>query len=160
MSEDLTGQIHTLSDADAIAALTVVLDLEDGTTQDMEQARAVQDRLPEAFAMTPGLDEIAAPERDATIGDLARAALIYLAEQEPTGELVGQAVNRPRREGQRDPFSLAVGGLILLALKSDIQLKRSSSGKWSFSYRLKPTKDSALGGILAKMWGLYGGGHG
>jgi len=160
MNDELAGQIHGLSDADAIAALTLVLDLEEGTAQDLAELQADQARLPEAFATTPDLGEVAAPESGATNGDLARAALVYLAEDEATSQLVSQAVGRPRRPGQRDPLTFAVGGLILLALKSDVQLKRTASGRWSFSYRLKPTKDSALGSILAKLWGLYGGGHG
>jgi hypothetical protein len=160
MGGDLTERIGGLSDADAIAALAFVLDVEDASVQAMEQFREAEGQLREAFAATPGLGDITSPDASATPGDLARAALIYLAGQERARELVGKAVDRPRPEGQRDPFTFAIGGLVLLALKSDIELKRTTSGKWSFSYRLKPTKDTALAGILAKMWGLFGGGRG
>jgi hypothetical protein len=117
----------------------------------------VQDHLPEAFAQTPGIGELGVPDHDASPGDLARATLAYLAEREPGGP-VSEAVRRPRPPGQRDPLSLAVGGLIVLVLKSEVQLKRTSTGKWTFSYHLKPTKDSSLVAILTKLWGLYGGG--
>jgi len=158
MSSDLTGEISRLSDEDAIAALAFILELEDGTTDDMKDLEAVQDHLPEAFAQTPDVSEFGAPDGDAGPGDLARATLAYLAEQEPDGP-VGEAVRRRRPVGQRDPLSLAVGGLIVLALKSEIQLKRTSTGKWTFSYHLKPTRDSSLAAIFTKLWGLYGGGR-
>lgn len=159
MSEDLTSQIGDLSDEDAVAALAFVLDLEEASTQDVERLQEDENRLPEAFANTPDLGEItAAAGQHETAGDLARATLAYLAGQESVRPLVAQAVANPRRAGQRDPLTLAIGGLVLLALKSDVELKRTTSGKWSFHYRLKPTKDSALAGILSKLWGLATGG--
>jgi hypothetical protein len=152
--------IAALPDADAIAALAFVLDVEDASAQGMDELKAEEDRLAEAFEYTPELGEIVSPEKSATRGDLARTALAYLAGQEAASELVGKAVNRPRAEGKRDPLTFALGGLVLLALKSDVELKRSPAGKWSFHFRLKPTKDSALAGILTKMWGLFGDGQG
>jgi len=157
VSWDLIGQVAKLSDKDAIAALAFVLDLEDVSTQDIAQLKEDQGRLAEAFAETPDIGEFAAPEQGATEGELARATLIYLAEQEDMGQQVAEAMSRPRREAQRDPVTLVVGGLVLLALKSDVQLKRSAAGKWTFSYNLKATKDSALVGVFSKLWGLFGG---
>jgi hypothetical protein len=159
MSDDLAGQIGRLSDKAAMAALAFVLNLEDASTQDVDRLQEAENRLPEAFANTPDLDEFTAAGQDETAGDLARATLIYLTGQEPTRLLVVKALESPRHPGQRDPVTLAVGGLVLLALKSDIELKRTTSGKWSFHYRLKPTKDTALGGIVTKLWGLAHGGH-
>ena len=158
LSDDLMGQIGGLSDADAIAALALVLDVEDASSEVLEQLQMTQDQLAEAFASTPGLHAVTAPEQGATQGEVARAALSYLAGSESVRQLVGQAVARPRREGQRDPFTFAVGGLVLLALKSDVQLQRTTSGKWSFSFRLKPTNDTALADILGKLWTLFGKG--
>ena len=155
----LAGQIDGLSDADAIAALAFVLDVEDASSEDMIDLKAEQDKLPEAFNSTPDLGEIISPEQQAERGDLARSVLIYLAGQEATSELVDKAVSRQRPEGKRDPLTFALGGLVLLALKSDVELKRTATGKWSFHFRLKPTKDTALAGILTKMWGLFGGGN-
>jgi hypothetical protein len=158
---DLNGRVSVLSDTDAIAALIFLLDLEDATVENMEYLQALQDGLPEAFATAADVGEFAAPEPDTSLGDLARAALVYLAEQGPSGgERVRQALERPRPVGQRDPVTFAVGGLIVLALRSDLELKRTPAGKWSFSYRLKPVKDSQLGVILSKLWGLFGGGQG
>jgi hypothetical protein len=154
----MSARIGALSDEDAIAALVFVLDLEEASNQDLARLNATDDALPEAFAATPDLDQIAAPTPDASAGDVARAALSYLAGQETTSQLVSTAVQRPRREGQRDPLTLAIGGLVLLALKSDVELKRTTTGKWSFHFHLKPTKDSALAGILGKLWGLFGQG--
>ncbi len=160
MGGDLIGRIEGLSDTDAVAALVFVLDLEDASTEDMNELREDETALAEAFDATPGLDQDIAPEQGASRGDLARSALIYLAGQEATGDLVGKAVNRGRPEGKRDPLSFALGGLILLALKSDVELKRTPDGKWSFHFRIKPTRDSALAGLLTKLWGLFGGGGG
>ncbi len=155
----VSRRIAELSDEDAIAALAFVLDVEDASTEDLNELQADERALPEAFGATPHLGEVISPEQGgASRGDLARAALGYLAGQPATRELVDKAVNVPRRVGQRDPLSFAIGGLVLLALKSDVELKRSPSGKWAFHFRIKPTKDSALAGILSKMWQLFGGG--
>ena len=158
MTGDLTGQIETLSDADAVATLAFVLDVEDASFADMDQLQAVQDRLPEAFEITPDLGETIAAEHEVTRGDLARTALVYLAGQEATSGLVGTALNRPRTEGKHDPLSFALGGLVLLALRSDVELRRTATGKWSFHFRLKPMHDSALVRVMGKLWGLFGGG--
>jgi hypothetical protein len=157
---DLAEKIGALSDADAIAALAFVLDVEDASNEDMAQLEAEQDKLPEALNSTPDLGEVASPDAQASKGDLARSVLSYLAGQEATGDLVAKAVNRLRPAGKRDPLTFAIGGLVLLALKTEVELKRSPAGKWTFHFRLKPTKDTALAGILTKMWGLFGGGQG
>jgi hypothetical protein len=160
MGGDLNGRISVLPATEAIAALIFLLDLEDATVENMEYLQALQDGLPEAFATTADVGEFAAPVPDTSVGDLARTTLAYLAEHDSSGDgKVSRALERPRPVGQRDPVTFAVGGLIVLALRSDLELKRTPAGKWSFSYRLKPMKDSQLGGILSKLWGLFGG-HG
>lgn len=158
MGGDLTEQIEALSDADAIAALAFVLDVEDASAADMDQLQVAQDRLPEAFEVTPDLGEITSAEHGVTSGDLARTALVYLAGEEATSNLVSTALNRPMTEGKHDPLTFAVGGLVLLALKTEVELKRTPAGKWSFQFHLRPMKDSALVAVMSKLWGLFGGG--
>lgn len=158
MGVDLIAQIQELSDADAVAALAFVLDVEDASAADMHQLQVAQDALPEAFEDTPDLGEITPAAHGVTGGELARTALVYLAGQEATSNLVGTALNRPRTEGRHDPLSFALGGLVLLALRSDVELKRTATGKWSFHFKLKPMKDSAVVQVMSKLWGLFGGG--
>jgi hypothetical protein len=159
MNDDIAEQISRLSDADAIAALAFALDLEDASAQDAEQLAEIEGRLPEAFAATPDLAAEVAPADDAEqagAGDVARATLAYLAQRNPG--LVADAVRKPRPAGKRDLLTLAVGGLVVLALKADVQIKRNTAGKWSFSFRLVPTQDTALAGVLSKLMSLVGGG--
>ncbi|WP_322763369.1 hypothetical protein [Frankia sp. Cr2] len=160
MADELTGRIRTLSEEDAVAALAFVLDVEDAAQAEVEQLRAVEDRLAEAFTTTPDLSGIIRPTGTVTTGDLARTTLLYLAGQESsdgTRSLVARALDRPRREGQRDPLTIAIGGLVLLALKTDVELKWTTSGRWSFHFRLKPISDTLLADILGKLWALHSG---
>lgn len=152
MTEDLVEQISNLPDDAAVAALVAMLDLGDASTDDVNELATIQRDF--ASSARPELGVIL--QTSATAGELARTTLAYLAERDSSAEVAAAVDHRPQ-VAQRDPVTLAIGGLVLLALKSEVELKRGSTGKWSFSYHLKPTKDSALANILGKLWALCGG---
>jgi hypothetical protein len=161
VTDDLTGTILALSDDDAVAALAFAADAEDASSAETDELRDVEGRLPEAFADSDDLAALDLPDGPAatvTPGDLARSALLYLAGRAEDRPVVERAVARPRREGQRDPLTIAVIGLAVFALRSDVELKRTTTGKWSFHFRMKPMKDAQIVDVLAKLWALVGGG--
>ena len=54
--------------------------------------------------------------------------------------------------GERfDPLTLAVGGLVILALQTEVTLERDKAGRWRFRMRKQPMKDSTLGSLLGKL---------
>jgi hypothetical protein len=97
----------------------------------------------------------------ASDGELARATLTYLAGVDP-----GRAADVRRAIAitgedptQRfiDPASLLVGGLVLLALQTEIGLDRDQGGQWRFRFRKHPMSDTTLGTVIGKFIGAYSG---
>jgi hypothetical protein len=154
---ELAGRIQGLPDDEATAALAFALDLEEASQAEVQRLGQAADRLPEAFA-AGGVDLGGRPATAVTGGDLARSTLLYLAGRPATRPVVERALARPRREGQRDPLTVTVVALAVFALRADVDLKRTTTGKWSFHFRMKPMKDSLLVDVLAKLWALAGGG--
>lgn len=162
MTDDLAGTILALSDDDAVAALAFAVDAEDASFAETEELRHIEGRLPEAFANSDDLADLGLPDQPAamvTPGDLARSALLYLAGRDDDRSAVARAVVRPRREGQRDPLTVAVIGLVVFALRSDVELKRTTTGKWSFHFRMKPMNDTNIVKVLSGLRSLAGGGR-
>jgi hypothetical protein len=160
-SDDLAGRIRALPDDEATAALAFALDVEDASQAEVERLGEAAERVPQAFA-DADIDLGDRPAGTVTGGDLARSALLYLAGRPASRPVVARALARPRREGQRDPVTVTVIALAVLALRADVDLRRTTTGKWSFHFRLKPVKDRLLVDVLAKLWALAGGppGHG
>ena len=53
---------------------------------------------------------------------------------------------------------MAVGALVLFALRSEVELRRDPDRGWSFHFHHRPMKDSALGTIFAKLLKAHTGG--
>lgn len=100
---------------------------------------------------------IAAAVDDHSGGELARAALAHLVTSRPElSPVLGRAISLPTDTARFDPATLAVGGLVMIALQTELKLSRNESGQWRFSLHKKPMRDSTLGRVLAKLIGLYG----
>ena len=113
---ELAGQIATLDDVRAIAALQLVLQRQ-GQPVDQIEIRDSQAHLEEALRQ-PGILQLAEPDLAATPGTLARMALAHLAARDQAdADIVQRAITRQVTPGQRiDPLSLAVGALVLAGL--------------------------------------------
>ena len=156
--DDLQTRIRDLSDEDAVAVLTGLLDRME-VDWDVWQASDIQKDLPAALEDPDVKDEVQVRTADVGRGDLARTTLAYLAERHPElREDVTQAVEQPRAVGQRDLVALAVAGLVVLALQTEIELKRNDQGRWSFKLHKRPSEDSMLGEIIGKLAAFVGGG--
>ncbi len=51
--------------------------------------------------------------------------------------------------------TLALGGLVLIALQTEITIDRNTAGQWQFRLHKKAMRDSALGQLLGKLLALY-----
>jgi hypothetical protein len=88
--------------------------------------------------------------------DLARAALAYLATQPDRVADVRKAIDLAADATTRiDPAALIVGGLIVLALQTQISLTRDAEGHWRFTFHKHAMTDSTLGTLLGKLIGTY-----
>ena len=54
-----------------------------------------------------------------------------------------------------EPATLAVGGLVLLALQTDVRVERNTAGEWQFRLHKKALRDSTLGRLLGQLLALH-----
>jgi len=54
-----------------------------------------------------------------------------------------------------EPATLALGGLVLIALQTEIKVDRNTAGQWQFRLHKKAMRDSTLGQLLGKLFALY-----
>jgi hypothetical protein len=146
--------IAGLDDNRAVRVLRLVLDRQ-GSLVDAAELRRDQDHLAEALpgALAEGLAD---PDPGATAGDLARTALAHLAATgQASPELIEQAAAIEPGPGERELLTLAVGALVLLAFRTDLQLEHDPGHGWKIKVRTKPLSDSAVGKILGQLFGTY-----
>jgi hypothetical protein len=148
----LPTAVAELSDPEAIRALAIVADYQGLGSNTADQAQ-VEGRLREALS-DPNLAAYA-PQMTTypTDGELARRTLGYLIEQGPTpAQLVKQAIDLVTSPGERfDLATFAIGGLILAALQTEVELERSPEGHWRFRLHKQPMRESTLGRLLAAL---------
>lgn len=157
----LAARIADLEDARAVKLLALVLE-QDGRILDPLGWRQQQAGLREA-ASDPALSALKVDIVSPSDGDLARTALIYLAESEPrlTPVLVhGLSLPAEQMTERFDPITLSVGALVLLALQTEVTLEHDEGGRWHFRLHKQPMKESTLGALLGKLIAAAtGGGH-
>jgi hypothetical protein len=152
----LRSQIESLTDAQAIRALALVVDHEHLDVGDLEQAaphlrEALDDPALQDYAPT-----IATPSGD---GDLARAALGYFADTgSSSADLVDEAIKVAIGPAERfDPCSIVVVGLVLALLQTEVKLERKPGEHWHLLLHKRPMRDSTLGQVLTTLFGYVTG---
>jgi hypothetical protein len=123
---------------------------------DPAQLAALDAGLREALTDSTGLAGYAqAGDRDAGPGDLARAALQYLAGARP--DLVPVITGAIGSPGPvvREPVTLAAGVLVVLALQTEVKLTRDARGRWAFTVHKHPARESTLGQVISKLLAAY-----
>jgi hypothetical protein len=147
----LPTAVAELSDPEAIRALAIVADYHGPGSDTANQTH--EGRLREALS-DPNLAAYA-PQATTypTDGELAGQTLGYLTEQGPTpAQLVEQAIDLARSPGERfDLPTLAIGGLVLAALQTEVELERSPEGHWRFRLHKQPMRESTLGRLLTAL---------
>lgn len=144
-------EIEALTDQQAVQALALVADYR-GTVPDPAGLRELDRRLREA-GDDPELAGYATPDGEVSDGELARAALTHLARIPEHAETVRRAVSIAATDTTRfiEPATLAIGGLVLVALQTEIELTRTSTGRWRLRIHKTAISDSTLGKVLSAL---------
>jgi hypothetical protein len=155
---DTALMIGSLSDAQIMRVLGLVLRQVIGMP-DPARLGEIEEHLHEAAAdptLTRYLDRSGEPTSEAA---LARAALIHLATSDSHhADLIRQAADTTDAATRYDPVSIAVGGLVLLSLQTEVELTHTEQGHWRLRIHKQPMRDSTLGQLLARLISLYGHG--
>jgi hypothetical protein len=97
------------------------------------------------------------PARPPEPWDLARATLQHLAATRPDlAPVITRAASDPGRH-TRDPVTLTVAALVVIALQTEVKLTRTNQGRWSFTLRKYPMRDSGLAQVITKLLGYLSG---
>lgn len=146
----ITGAIAALTDDEAIRVLADTVDYQN-RLPDPGQLRALNTGLREAITDDNGLAGYAQPGITAEAGDLARATLLHLAATRPDlVPVITRAIEDPG-SAVREPVSLTVGVLVVLALQTEVKLARNAQGRWTFTVHKHPMRDSTLGQVISKL---------
>ncbi|MEU8543877.1 hypothetical protein AB0C52_28455 [Streptomyces sp. NPDC048717] len=156
---DLERSIRTLSDDEAVRALTAL-------AEDRGLLPAARDMASEGGELKI---EVAAAELEhyahsdplaASQGELARRVLAYaVTTSEELAETAGEAVAYARSPMDRfDPVTLSVAALAITFLQTEVTAKRDADGKWSLAIRKRAMRDSSLGRVLTALLSQITGG--
>ena len=147
--------IDALTDLQAIRVLALVVDHQ-APLPDPTQLRELDAALAHA-ADDPDLRPYLRPGTPPpNHGDLARTTLTHLAATRPELTLViDHAVRLADDTTRFEPATLAVGGLVLLALQTDVRVERNTAGEWQFRLHKKALRDSTLGRLLGQLLTLH-----
>jgi hypothetical protein len=146
----ITAVIAALGDQEAVRVLAGTADYQD-RLPDPAQLRALEAGLREAATSDAGLAGYAEPDATADAGDLARAVLLHLAATRPgLVPAITRAISDPGY-AERDPVTLTVGALVVVALQTEVKLTRNAQGRWTFTVHKHPARDSTLGQVISKL---------
>ena len=97
--------------------------------------------------------DVSKPDAPVTSGEVARAALLVLAEDPETRQAIEtMARHMPAsRQAFVDPGTVALTAALLVVLQSHVELKRDPGGKWSFSYIKKEAPVELLKPLVEKL---------
>ena len=158
--ETLDAQILSLTEQDATAVLELVL-RRSGLTPDPFAADHPHDQLRAALHHTDLLSTRDIPAQPPSDGDIARMTLLYLAERDVScraniEHLVAHSPD-PDMTVTRDAGSFMLGALVLLALHTDLELRKQPDKGWYFHVKVKPLPASTLGKLLSMLYAKFVG---
>ncbi|MFI5798153.1 hypothetical protein [Streptomyces sp. NPDC051677] len=149
--DDLTKAIDALSDAEAVRALAVLLE-DRGLLSSAEDLPATDEELRGAVDAADAAEYLPPGQPPVAEGDLARAALVYAAQQEEGGGVVGEAVAYASSSIDRfDPVVVPVGVLVVTLLQTEVVVKRDPRGRWSLTVHKRALRDAAMGRLLTAL---------
>lgn len=147
--------LDTLTDTQAVRVLALVVD-HHAPLPDPARLRQLDAALAQA-ADDPDLQPFHRPGTPPpSDGDLARATLAHLAATRPAlTPAIDRGVCLADDTIRFEPATLTVGGLVLLALQTEVKIERNAAGKWQFRLHKKAMRDSTLGRLLGQLLALY-----
>jgi hypothetical protein len=98
------------------------------------------------FQVEPGAAPVSA-------GELARQALLVLAEDPETRKAVETMAAAAESSPQKFDFGVTIGltAAVLFVLQTHVKFERRPDGKWSLQLDKKPTSDALLKGLVQKL---------
>jgi len=117
-----------------------------GAGQSVPWSPSLAQALAHQFQLEPG----STPASD---GDLARHALLVLAEDPETRKAIEVMASRADAGLQKFDFGASIGltVAVLIVLQTHVKFERDSKGKWSLKLEKKPTSDALLKGLVQKL---------
>lgn len=144
---DLTTRIQALDGGKAVRILQTISNyrLSGGQADDVTPDHDLAGRLAAELGT--------AAETSATDADLARAALLLLADDEEMRPVLVNMLDHPPADSFVVGTGVAIGAAALVVLQSYIKFERDKSGKWTFKFEHKPMSDSLLKAVITKLGG-------
>jgi hypothetical protein len=148
---DAAKEIGDLSDPQAVRVLALVVDRV-CRLPDPAHLRELDAQLRKAVMDGGPADHTDPSGPPPTAGEIARAALAHLVAETPElSEVVRRAGSLATDTTRFDRATLAIGGLVLVALQTEVDLRRDAKGEWRLRIHKKAIRDSRLGRLLAKL---------
>jgi hypothetical protein len=119
------------------------------TASTVELTPVLRHQLAAAFDLTN------APVPSASEAELARQALLVLAEDPPTRAAIVTMAAQPAIMPQKLDFaaSLAITTVALIVLQTHCKFERHKDGTWTLKLEKKPTSETILKGLVQKLLG-------
>jgi len=143
----MTDTIRNLDDLAAQHILAVIARSRARTGgEDIPWNSSLRQALAGQFQVEPG----AAPVSE---GELARQALLVLAEDPETRKAVETMAAAAESSPQKFDFGVTIGltAAVLFVLQTHVKFERRPDGKWSLQLDKKPTSDALLKGLVQKL---------
>jgi hypothetical protein len=140
----LLHRIQTLSDADAQRILTTFARNQPGYSDS-----TLSPELTTALRYEPDLTATAA-----STGDLARAALLLLADDPQRRPIIDAMTSQPPAQRLGLLETAAVIGAVLFVLGTHMKIERNAQGAWTVKVEKKPTDPKLLKLLMEKLLGF------
>jgi hypothetical protein len=140
----LPHRIQALSDADAQRILTTFARNQPGYGDS-----TLSPELTAALRHEPDLTATAA-----SVGDLARAALLLLADDPQHSPIIDTMVSQPPAQRFGVVETAVVMSAILFVLGTHVKIERNAQGTWTVKVEKKPTDPKLLKSLMEKLLGF------
>jgi hypothetical protein len=140
----LLHRIETLSDADAQRILIIFARNQPGYSDS-----TLSPELTTALRYEPDLTTTAA-----STGDLARAALLLLADDPQHRPIIDAMTSQPPAQYFGLLETAVVMGAVLFVLGTHIKIERNARGAWTVKVEKKPTDSKLLKSLMEKLLGF------
>ena len=147
----MTELIARLDDATAQRILASIARAQVGSgAQELAWTGDLRQALAGAFEVS------GQPQPPASTGDLARQALLLLAEHPATREAIAAMAEHAPETRERFDLgtTVALTAAVLVVLQTHIRFERDKDGRWSLQVEKGPTSDTLLKPLVEKLLGF------
>jgi hypothetical protein len=139
---------ETIANFDDTTAIRVLDTIAKHTPLPDEAPPQLDADLKSALEETTGITPAAGQVSD---GDMARQALMLLAEDPKTRRRIIQVAENPPRGFIEPALAIALTGGLIMVLKTKFDLKRNEEGRWTFSATSAPLDKDLLKDFVSKL---------